>query len=181
MRKFLDIVAKLNETVSRNRTPESYAWLQQAYARDDVDELYLHGSDHVFDHFVDPKIDYGRLIFATKLVEQYEHRDVARVGLQAEHYGRNHYLIKIHPQKRFNPYKSDPVAQEIFAAAVADTWDAENKIKYGRFDYQDAHLVIPPAVAAGYDFFRIYEMAAQGSSYGSAFANMIEIVDRHIP
>ena len=57
--------------------------------------------------------------------------------------------------------------------------DRDSKLKSGRLDYQDTYLVVPPAVEAGYDRFRIYEMSIQGDSHAVAYPEMIEIVDRY--
>lgn len=181
MRSFIDIVTTLlcEDFPRRETDPEALAWINAALARPDAKELYLHGTNAVFDHFVDPDTSIGRLIFSSKLIEPFSRRG-PNEALQAEYYGRNLLLLKVRPTKPFNPNpKADPVAHKILADAVAECWDADNKIRYGRFDYQDAHLVVPAAVAAGYDFFRVFEQSIMGDSYGSAYASMIEIVDRY--
>lgn len=154
-------------------------WIEAAYARPDADELFLHGSNNAFDRFKQPNTDWGQLIFATKLTKEYH---VPGAALQAEYYGRHLYLLKIGDRKMFSP-RNDERAMQIFKDALESNsekiWDIENKIKYGRIDYQDTHIVVPPAVAAGYNFFRIYEIAMKGDSYGSTSPDMMHIVDRY--
>jgi hypothetical protein len=182
MRRFITLSESLltEDQPARLHDPDILPWLEAAHARPDAGELYLHGSNRLFDHFNQPDLQIGQLIFSTKLVERYRSLDYKRQAFQAEYYGRNLYLLKISYQKLFNPHpRTDQQAAAIFAEAIKGQWDYENKVRYGRFDYQDAHLVVPPAVAAGYDFFRIYEVAAQYESYGAAYADMIEIADRY--
>ena len=156
-------------------------WLKAAYQRPDVKDLYLHGSDTAFEKFKQPNLDYGHLIFFSKLVDWNQ----AKV-LQAEYYGHHLYLAKLHNRHSFNPY-SDPKARAILDDAltndikgvVSKQWDYETKMQWGRLDYQDLHLVVPKAVAAGYNFFTVYEVSMSGNSYAVTDPAMVEIVARY--
>lgn len=167
----------------RSTDPGVVEWLNMAYERPDAEELYLHGSDHSFERFRQPNLGYGHLIFFSKLIEPNEFRSATK---QAEYYGDHLYLAKLHNRKAFNPYR-DPHARRIFADALVEdidgskVWDYERKIEWGRLDYQDLYLVVPPAVAAGYNFFTVYEIAMRGNSYAVTDPNMVEIVDRYPP
>lgn len=160
----------------RNTDPAVAIWLKSAYARPDANKLYLHGSNQRFEQFRDPAY-VGNLIHFTKLLGE---NWAAGAPLQAEYYGANLYLVTIHAKKPFRPY-SDPQAKAILADGLRrnKVWDYEQKIKYGRLDYQDQHEVVPQAVAAGYDLFRIYECSIQGDSIGVTRGDMITIVDRY--
>ena len=116
---------------------------------------------------------YGHLIHFTKLTGE---NWTKGKPLQAEYYGSHLYLVKLHFKKMFRPY-SDPVAREIERENLKGQYDYEEKVKRGRLDYQDQHLVVPPAVAAGYDCFRIYEVSVRGDSFGVIKSNMVEIVN----
>ncbi len=172
----------ITEDQPRRKHDESITkWIAAAKARPDADELYIHGSRHLFSHFTDPDTSIGKLIFASKLTKE-SHPRYQDEAYQAEYYGPYLYLAKIHFKKMFRPY-SDPKSKEIMTAALfhqkdSPVWDFEEKIKWGRLDYQDLHLVVPPAVAAGYDLFRVYEVSISGESYGAIKGSMIEIVDR---
>jgi hypothetical protein len=162
----------------RHSDPTVEPWLKQAMQRPDAKQLYLHGSQKRFEVFNQPTTAYGHLIFGTKLIDEWRHDKI----LQAEYYGGYLYLVKFHFKNLFNPY-SDPVAKRILTDALthSDVWDAEHKIKYGRVDYEDLHLIVPPAVAAGYDAFRVYEVSIRGDSYAVVKPDQVEIVDRCHP
>lgn len=151
-------------------------WIDHAMQRPDAAILYVHGSQHSIMTFRQPNVSYGQLIFGTKLVDKWRHNEI----LQAEYYGPNLHLVKFHFKKLFNPY-GDPIAKQLMADAFAkkDIWDAERKLKYGRVDYQDLYEIVPPAMAAGYDAFRVYECAISGDSFGVTDAKQVEIVDRY--
>jgi len=170
----------INEILNEGSPRRSYdhtveAWIDAVMARPDANQLYLHGSNHLFERFADPKNPKaGTLLHFTKLTG--ENRLPGTI-LQAEYYGKYLYLVKLHYHKPFRPYV-DPVAKDIMKTALIGVWDYDEKIKWGRLDYQDQHLVVPIAVTAGYDFFRIYEVSIQGDSCGVPRGDMVEIVDR---
>ena len=176
--------AIINEGHPRRETDAGVvAWLKAAYDRPDAKDLYLHGSDMAFERFHQPKLEYGHLIFFSKLVDWNESND--RV-LQAEYYGHHLYLAKLHNRHAFNPL-NDPKAHAIFDEALTNDikgvqwkqWDYETKMQWGRLDYQDLHLVVPQAVAAGYNFFTVYEVSMRGNSYAVTDPAMVEIVARY--
>ena len=167
----------LEDQPRRDSDPNVAPWLDAAYARPDAKELYLHGSDHTFDQFKQPKLEHGHLIFFSKLIDG--HHNKAR-PVQAEYYGHTLYLCKLHGLKPFKPYPQiDPQAAAILKDALQTQWDYENKVKMGRLDYQDCYEVIPPAVEAGYNFFTIYEISIHGNSYAVTDPSMIDIVGRY--
>ena len=185
-----NLITIIESTLLEQRDPGVVEWLDAARARSDANLLYVHGSNHKFANFQQPDTDIGALVFASKLTWLSPDRP-----LQAESYGRNLYLVKIHFKKRFIPNK-DPVAKEILSTALdgeyrwewsddgegriyRGVWDFKRKMEYGELDYQDCHRVIPPAVEAGYDFFEVYECSVGDSSVATSDANIVEIVDRY--
>ena len=178
--RFSEIIYE--DAALRDSNPGVVEWLAQARARPDASELYVHGSNHDFAQFREPKWEHGGLIFGSKIVEFNVMPDRA---LQAEYYGRNLYLVKFHGVKEFRP-KRDPKAEAIYLEAMntqdyMPDWKAsqiKRSLEDEMMDYSDTYLFVPPAVAAGYNFFRIYEVAMRGFSWGVAHSNMVEIVDR---
>lgn len=171
----------ISEAYQDETHPEVAEWLLAATQRADAGELYLHGSRTAFTSFQEPDTAHGRLIHATKLIDKWR----SGKRLQAEYYGHYLYLIRIAPKKRFSPL-NDPQAKAILTEALMNdrlrgggpVWDHEAKIRYGRMDWQDAHLVVPRAVDAGYDLFEVFEDSVRSHSYGAAHAGIVEIVDR---
>jgi hypothetical protein len=170
---------------SRQWNPEVVEWIYRAYSRLDLPELYLHGSNARFDAFKQPNLNYGQLIFFSKLSE---HPEYETQPLQAEYYGPNLYLVKIAPGKVFSPYpvpegEPDPHGQRQALAILAQSlppsgWDREQKLRWGRLDYQDLHHVVPLAVRYGYKIFRVLEVSMGKESYGVTDPALITIVDR---
>ena len=160
LRHWLNLVQTLHEGHPRRDTdPEVAKWIQAVYRRSDVDRLYLHGSNHQFERFADPKLEYGQLIHFTKLTGE---NWLPGRPLQAEYYGAILYLVTVHARQPFRPL-NDPKAMAILEESLrGDTWDYESKVRWGCFDYQDQHKVVPPAVAAGYDLFRVSRMCGAG-------------------
>ena len=180
LRRLINLVeSKLLEGAPlRERDAAVLDWLQAAYDRPDVADLYLHGSPKVFTQFQQPMWEHGGLIFTSKLVG--ENRWPMET-LQAEYYGHNLYLVKLAVGTPFRPAR-DPKAGDIFREAMAGCqgYDCTRKIDEGHLDYEDCHLFVPPAVTAGYDRFRIYEMSMRTHSHAVAHADMVEIVDRYL-
>lgn len=175
MRSIIDLIDDKNKFYEslpiRSHNSNVYKWLEKCLSKKDIKELYLHGSMFDFNKFNQPNTDNGSLIFSSKL------SDKPTKYYQAEYYGSNLYLIKNHYKQIFDPL-NDRLAKSIMAETLKDVWDYENKIRYGRIDYQDCHLIIPPAVSEGYDFFKIYEISIQSYSYGNAKSDTIEIIDK---
>jgi len=169
------MTAVLEAHPRRHGDPAIVEWIEAAYARPDADRLYLHGSDHRFERFADPNTDYGHLIHFTKLTGENWHRGSP---LQAEYYGAILYLVTIHARKPFRPL-NDPDAKAILAETLHGAWNYEDKVRWGCFDYQDQYRVIPTAVAAGYDLFRVHECSVGGDSIGITSGGMVTIVDRY--
>lgn len=171
----MQVAEILEDRPRRESDPNVEAWIVRAMQRPDAASLYIHGSNQSFDRFR-PPTTHAHLIFGSKLIEQFRHGKI----LQAEYYGSILYLVKFHFKKLFLPY-SDPVAKQIMAEAFAATevWDAAAKLKQGRLDYQDLHLVVPPAIKAGYDAFRVFEVSIMGDSYGVTRPELVEIIDRY--
>lgn len=173
------------DQAARLLRPEVMEWLDRVYSRDDVNDLYLHGSRNQFETFQQPNLQYGHLIFFSKLSDYSDYRDVP---IQAEYYGTNLYLAKIAPAKIFSPYpipsgQPDPHQQrdalEIMRQALPDTtYEKETKLRFGRVDYQDLYKIVPLAVQHGYQIFRVYECSMCRDSYGVADSSLIELVDR---
>lgn len=159
----------------RKDDPLVVEWVEDAYARPDANRLYLHGSRHLFERFADPDTSIGKLIHFTKLTGENWPKGNP---LQAEYYGPILYLVTIRAKKPFRPL-DDPEAKDILSETLRGVYDYEGKVRWGRIDYQDQHLVVPTAVAAGYDLFRIYECSVCGDSIGVARGNIVTIVDRY--
>jgi hypothetical protein len=160
-----------------NTTPAHRAYIQSLLKRPDAKELYVHGSREVFTRFRTPDVNgKGQLIFFSQLVEPYLG---ATRPLQAEYYGEYLYVCKLDKGKPFNPY-NDPIAKGILAGALPlTTYDRENKIKWGRVDYQDLYEIAPPAVKAGYNRFSVYEISMQGvNSVGISDPKLITLITR---
>lgn len=163
------------EIFEAQRDQSAIKWLEDACSRPDATDLFVHGSPFIFDQFREPDTSKGQLIFTSKLVDDRSRR---RLPLQAQYYGDHLYLVTIDAKKPFRPL-NDATAREIMSQSLSfDVWDYESKIKWGRLDYQDTHLVVPVAVKHGYDLFSIYEVSIQGHSYGCAHSGMLTIVDR---
>jgi hypothetical protein len=160
----------------RKTDPRVLEWLHYVYARPDMDQLYLHGSRALFNHFKQPNIKHGHLIFMSKLAE---HREYETSPVQAEYYGTNLYLLKLAPAKVFDPSYRDRDDRKILAQALpGDSWDRDNKIQNGRLDYQDLYHVVPLAVQYGYEIFRVFEVSMGKESYGVTNPALITIIER---
>jgi uncharacterized DUF497 family protein len=172
------------DNARRDKDPQAAAWIEAARKRPDAEELFVHGSRKLFSQFTQPNLSIGQLIFFSKLTDPRFSRGV----LQAEYYGDNLYLCKLAPGTPFNPNR-DPEAKKILIEALGceykyvpgeptkGVWDFKNKVEWGRLDYQDTYLVVPPAVEAGYNRFRVYEMSVRTDSHAVTNPDMVEIVD----
>jgi hypothetical protein len=172
------------DNARRDKDPQAAAWIEAARKRPDAEELFVHGSRKLFSQFTQPNLSIGQLIFFSKLTDPRFSRGV----LQAEYYGDNLYLCKLAPGTPFNP-NQDPEAKKILIEALGGeykyvpgeptkgVWDFKNKVEWGRLDYQDTYLVVPPAVEAGYNRFRVYEMSVRTDSHAVTNPDMVEIVD----
>jgi hypothetical protein len=136
----------------------------------------VHGSPAQFKQFRQPDLAHGGLIFFSKLLGDAR----TSTALQAEHYGDNLYLCKLDKGTSFEPY-TDARAKDIMRTVLVDVWEYERKLKWGRVDYQDLHLIVPPAIKLGYNRFRVFEQAISGDSHAVAYPKMVHIVDTFWP
>jgi hypothetical protein len=155
----------------RIANPEVMQWLKSHLPN--KEHLYVHGSPHRFTHFRRPNHAYGGLIFFSPL----DNRDGLNRPLQAEYYGHNLYMCRLNKGKTFDPLNDATAKKQYADWLTGDVWDRENKLKRGRLDYQDLHLIVPMAVKVGYSHFRVFEMAMRDYSEAVAYPHQITIVD----